>query len=82
MLVQPLFGRYFNPQISFKHMSDDRDFNLDDFESNVKNVSGTMALEGLKLNDVSKQNLCRYAKGHINYQELIEEIKSKYQKSN
>ena len=61
-------------------MSGNRDFNLDDFESKVKNVSGTMALEGLKLNDVSKQNLYRYAKGQINYQELVEEIKSKYNK--
>lgn len=82
MLVLPLFGKYFNPQISFKHMSGDRDFNLDEFESKVKNVSGTMALEGLKLNNESKQNLYRYAEGLINYRELIEEIKSKYQKSN
>ena len=63
-------------------MPGDRDFNLDDFESNIKNVSGTMALEGLELNNEVKQNLCRYATGQINYQELIEEIKSKYQKSN
>jgi len=81
MWVLPLFGRYFNPQISFKHMSGDRNFNLDDFESKVKNVSGTMALEGLKLNNEVKQNLCRYATGQIDYQELIEEIKSKYKKS-
>ena len=61
-------------------MFGDRNFNLDDFESKVKNVSGTMTLEGLKLNNDVKQNLCRYAKGLINYQELIEEIKSKYQR--
>lgn len=62
-------------------MSGDRNFNLDDFESKVKNVSGTMSLEGLELNNGIKQNLYRYAKGQIDYKKLIEEIKSKYQKS-
>ena len=62
-------------------MSDNKDFILDDFESKVKNVSGTMTIEDIELSNVSEQNLYRYAKGQISYKELIEEIKSKYQKS-
>jgi hypothetical protein len=47
----------------------------------VKCVAGTMAIEGLTLSDASKRNLDRYASGQANYQQIMAELKAKYQRA-
>ena len=46
----------------------------------VQCVAGTMAIYGLTLSDSSRRNLDRYASGQADYQQIISELKAKYQK--
>ena len=45
----------------------------------VQNVAGTMAIEGLTLSEASRRNLDRYASGQANFQQIMAELKAKYQ---
>ena len=47
----------------------------------VQSVAGTMAIEGLTLSEASRRNLDRYASGQANYQQIIAELKAKYQRA-
>ena len=47
----------------------------------VQSVAGTMAIEGLTLSDASKSNLDRYASGQANFQQIMAELKAKYQRA-
>ncbi|MBR4626515.1 MAG: antitoxin VbhA family protein [Ruminococcus sp.] len=47
----------------------------------VQNVAGTMAIEGLMLSEASRRNLDRYASGQANYQQILAELKAKYQRA-
>ena len=47
----------------------------------VQNVAGTMAIEGLTLSEASRRNLDRYASGQANFQQIMAELKAKYQKA-
>lgn len=47
----------------------------------VQNVAGTMAIEGLTLSAESRRNLDRYASGQANYQQIMAELKAKYQRA-
>ncbi len=47
----------------------------------IQSVSGTMAIEGLTLSEESRRNIDRYASGKVNYQQLIAELKAKYQRA-
>ena len=46
----------------------------------VQNVAGTMAIEGLTLSEASRRNLDRYASGQANFQQIMAELKAKYQR--
>ena len=46
----------------------------------VQSVAGTMAIEGLTLSDASRRNLDRYASGQANFQQIMAEMKAKYQR--
>ncbi|MDO5151128.1 MAG: antitoxin VbhA family protein [Oscillospiraceae bacterium] len=48
----------------------------------IQNVAGTMAIEGITLSEASRRNLDRYASGQVNYQQLMSELKLKYQRAN
>ncbi|MBP1533411.1 MAG: hypothetical protein IK999_04680 [Ruminococcus sp.] len=43
-------------------------------------VAGIMAIEGLTMSDASIHNLDRYVSGHVDYQEILSELKAKYQR--
>ena len=47
----------------------------------VQNVVGTMAIEGLTLSEASRRNLDRYASGQANFQQIMTELKAKYQRN-
>ena len=47
----------------------------------VQNVAGTMAIEGLTLSEASRRNLDRYANGQANFQQIMAELKAKYQRA-
>ena len=47
----------------------------------IRNVAGTMAIEGLTLSEASRRNLDRYASGQANYQQIMAELKAKYQRA-
>lgn len=46
----------------------------------IRSVAGTMAIEGLTLSEASRRNLDRYASGQANYQQIMAELKAKYQR--
>ena len=46
----------------------------------VQSVAGTRAIEGLTLSEASRRNLDRYASGQANYQQIMAELKAKYQR--
>lgn len=47
----------------------------------IRSVAGTMAIEGLTLSESSRRNLDRYASGQANYQQIMAELKAKYQRA-
>lgn len=47
----------------------------------VQSVAGTMAIEGLTLSEASRRNLDRYASGQANFQQVMAELKAKYQRA-
>lgn len=47
----------------------------------VQSVAGTMAIEGLTLSEASRRNLDRYASGQAEYQQIMAELKAKYQRT-
>ena len=49
-----------------------------DFESNLKNLKGTFAVESMMVSEESIENLKRIDSGKVSYTEVIEELKLKY----
>lgn len=49
-----------------------------DYQSNIKNLKGTFAVEGMNISDESISNLKRLANGEASCSEIIEELKQKY----
>ncbi|MCR5541176.1 MAG: antitoxin VbhA family protein [Ruminococcus sp.] len=47
----------------------------------VQNIAGTMAIEELTLSEASRRNLDRYASGQVNFQQIMAELKAKYQRT-
>ena len=47
----------------------------------IQNVAGTMAIEGLTLSEASRRNLDRYASRQANFQQIMAELKAKYQRA-
>jgi len=47
----------------------------------MQSVAGTMAIEGIPLSEASRHNLDRYASGQASYQQLMAELRAKYQKA-
>lgn len=47
----------------------------------IQSVAGTMAIEGLTLSEASRRNLDRYASGQANFQQIMAELKAKYQRT-
>ena len=49
-----------------------------DFESNLKNLKGTFAVESMTVSEESIENLKRIDSGKVRYIDVIEELKLKY----
>ncbi|MCC8110673.1 MAG: antitoxin VbhA family protein, partial [Ruminococcus sp.] len=47
----------------------------------MQSVAGTMAIEGIPLSEASRHNLDRYASGQASYQQLMAELRAKYQRA-
>lgn len=47
----------------------------------IQSVAGTMAIEGLTLSEASRRNIDRYASGQANFQQIMAELKAKYQRA-
>lgn len=54
------------------------DMTSNDFESNLKNLKGTFAVEGMTVSDEGIKNLKRIDSGKVSYTDVIEELKLKY----
>ena len=50
----------------------------EDYDSNVKNVKGTFAVEGMGISNETIFNMKRMASGETTYNVIIEELKEKY----
>lgn len=48
-------------------------------DSEVRNVYGTLAAEGMDLSESSAMNLDRISKGQATYQQVLMELRSKYE---
>ena len=54
------------------------DMASNDFESNLKNLKGTFAVESMTVSEESIENLKRIDSGKVSYTDVIEELKLKY----
>lgn len=50
----------------------------DNFENNLKNLSGTFAVENMQISEEGIKNLERIESGKVSYTDVIEELKQKY----
>jgi len=53
----------------------------ENYQKIIRNVAGTMAIEGITLSEESTRNLERYAQGQADYHQIIAELKAKYQRA-
>lgn len=51
---------------------------LNTFESNIKNIKGTFAIEGMSLSDETIKNLEKIADKRLDGYDIIEDLKKKY----
>ena len=49
-------------------------------QRNMKNVTGTFAIEGLTISAESHKNLERISAGKVTYQQVLRELRAKYEK--
>lgn len=47
---------------------------------NLRNVSGTLAAEGMTISKATRSNLDRIASGHASYQQILRELLAKYER--
>ena len=48
-------------------------------KSNLRNIRGTFAAEGMTISKSTRSNLDRIASGQISYQQLLSELRAKYE---
>ena len=51
-----------------------------DYDKYIKNVKGTMSLEGFELNTEILADIKQYSLGNITYEQILKKWKSKYNK--
>ncbi len=62
----------------YKDWRNKADMASKDFESNLKNLKGTFAVEGMTISEESIKNLKRIDSGKVSYKDALEELKLKY----
>lgn len=50
------------------------------YKSNLRNVYGTFAIEGMRISQTTRSNLDRIGSGQVSYQQIIDELHAKYAK--
>ena len=50
-------------------------------KSNLRNIRGTFAAEGMTISKSTRSNLDRIASGQSSYQQVLTELRAKYEKS-
>lgn len=48
------------------------------YQSNLRNIRGTFAAEGMAISKSTKKNLDRIANGQASYQQVLAELRTKY----
>lgn len=49
-------------------------------DSNLRNIRGTFAAEGTTISKSTRDNLDRIASGKVSYQQVLQELRTKYKK--
>ena len=49
-------------------------------KSDLRNIRGTFAAEGMTLSKAARHNLDRIASGQASYQQVLQELRAKYEK--
>ena len=49
-------------------------------QKNLKNIVGTFAIEGMTISKATRSNLDRIASGQTSYQQVLTELRAKYEK--
>lgn len=68
-------GKRMKSQVQKKPVS------AEEHQKMIQSVAGTMAIEGLTLSEASRRNIDRYASGQANFQQIMAELKAKYQRA-
>jgi hypothetical protein len=50
------------------------------YQSDLRNIRGTFAAEGITISKATRENLDRIANGQVSYQQVIAELRAKYTK--
>lgn len=50
------------------------------YKSNLRNIRGTFAAEGMTISKATRSNLDRIATGQASYQQVLQELRMKYEK--
>jgi hypothetical protein len=50
------------------------------YESNLRNIRGTFAAEGMTISESTRKNLDRIASGQTGYKQILDELRVKYEK--
>ena len=50
------------------------------YKSNLRNICGTFAAEGMTISKSTRNNLNRIASGQVSYQHVLQELRTKYEK--
>ena len=50
------------------------------YQSNLRNIRGTFAAEGMTISQSTRSNLDRIASGQTSYQQVLSELRAKYEK--
>ena len=66
--------------ISGKNAEQKSSFDSRRHKSNLRNICGTFAVEGMTISESTRSNLDRIASGQTSYQQVLTELRAKYKK--
>ena len=66
--------------ISEEHTEQKNGFGSRQHKSNLRNICGTFAAEGMTISKSTRSNLDRIASGQTSYQQVLTELRAKYEK--
>lgn len=66
--------------ISEKNAEQKSSFDSHRHKSNLRNIRGTFAAEGMTISESTRINLDRIASGQTSYQQVLTELRAKYEK--